>query len=186
MRSLFAKLFFSFLAAMIVAAAISAIVVHTLAKLSAQSVQAEMSRDFAASIARHIVVSGQAALDTFNSRGPEAYRSAMAAFTAATGTQVMLIDKDDRTLTGEKIPPELSDLVAGARRSQEVITSNVDGRLRVAGILPDGKRQGLVVAAIHRPGPPPGRTRHRSCRRGQSGAGRPLRDPLQPDHRRPR
>lgn len=156
MRSLFAKLFFSFLAAMIVAAAISAIAVHTLAKLSAQSVQAEMSRDFAASIARHIVVSGQAALDTFNSRGPEAFRSAMAAFTAATGTQLMLIDKDDRTLTGEKIPPELSDLVAAARRSQEVITSNVDGHLRVAGILPDGERQGLVVAAIHRPGPPPG------------------------------
>lgn len=155
MRGLFSRFFFSFLLIMVVAGAISALAVYTLGRVSFESFRQDLFREYGQSIARFIVVSGQAAHDTYRYSGIEAYRSYVREFEAGTGTRLILIAGDDKGLAGEPVPAELQAVVAAARSGKGLQIADREGELLVAGTLAGKNGERFVAAGVHRKRPPP-------------------------------
>ncbi|MDP3480801.1 MAG: ATP-binding protein [Desulfoprunum sp.] len=156
MRSLFYKLFFSFILAMVMAGALSTLFIYTISRGPFESFRENLSRDYEESIARFILISGQAAHDTYRYSGIEAYRAYVREFEAGTETHLILIAEDGKGLLGALVPAELGTMVKAAQDGKGVQVGNRDGQLLVAGMLQSRDGDHFVVAGLHRKGPPPG------------------------------
>lgn len=155
MRSLFFRFFFSFLVIMVIAGSISALVFSTMSRLSVESAREEFSRDFTGRIARFILVSGQAAHDTWLYSGTRGYRDYIGEFERGTGTRLAVTTSGDRDLAGDPLPATMTAMVEKARREKTVQVSSRDGAILVVGIIASGDKVPLIVTGMHRPGPPP-------------------------------
>ncbi len=155
MRSLFYKLFFSFILVMVMAGTLSALYVSTISRGSLESFRRNLSREHEESIARFVLVSGQAALDVYLYRGIEAYRAYVREFEAGTGTRLVLIGEKAKGLSATRLEVDLERMVAAARDGKGMQISNREGQLLVAGVLESRDDTPFVLAAVHRRGPPP-------------------------------
>lgn len=155
MRSLFSRLFISFLFTMVVAGIISTLVFFTVRQLSVQSMRESLSREFEQSIARFLRVSGQAARDTFQSSGIEAYRTYLREFEAGTGTTLRVINEKDADLAGLDVPAILREVVGQSRKAIDPQFTKRNDQLLIAIPVRQPNGENLVIAGIHQMPPPP-------------------------------
>jgi len=132
MRSMFWKLFFSLLLAIFLGGGLSVLALAMFGHLSLPSQQQEAFKAMDENQAAMIMAAAEAAVQVYEFGGKTEYRKYLAALLRGAWVQLVLINKNNRDLTGAKADPEQIALAEKARSSGQPVLIREPGRLTVS------------------------------------------------------
>ncbi len=109
----------------------------------------ELPQRYDQKFARLIILSGQAALEIYRSRGQADYDTYINGLLEAGGIRILLIRDDNLTLTGDKVADEYSHLADNARKNQEITIQDSGRNFIVAQQIRTKDSISNVVIGIH-------------------------------------
>lgn len=158
MRSLFVRLFLSFLLIMVLSAIFSSLIFSTFRNLRIETFKANVANEFHTKIAKMILVAGKAAHEVYLNNSMEVYQKYINEMSNSFDSEFYSISPDTmNTIDHKPVPPELQQLAVQAKKMKTLILQRDRGHLFVAQFYPpSATEEGIIIAAIHTPGPPPG------------------------------
>lgn len=156
MRSIFFRLLLSFSLTILLTGVISGLVMYSLSRRSVDSFRHDFHRQLQASIARSIVLMGQAAQVMRQHRGERAFNLYVEEIQASMRTRLYLRAGDTVVPVAPALPSELVRLADTAVAGDQPLIRDDGRELLVIQRLraPDGAS--YAVIGLHRLGPPPG------------------------------
>ncbi|MEN6620501.1 MAG: hypothetical protein ABFD50_02980, partial [Smithella sp.] len=113
-----------------------------------------------------LVLQGQHAINIFENESSASFKRFIDQMERMPGFHIYIFQNQGKEITGNKVPPEISSLVArAAKDNQTMVSANSEGRnLGMRSIVSYKKNKYLIAAEVpHRPvhllfplGPPPG------------------------------
>lgn len=161
MRSLFNRLFFSFLFILILSTVLSSILLSTFRTMALENIRQNLHRQFEQKIARMILVTGKAAYEVYLHNSLEQYNTYLEDIRRNSESNLFTIYPDSlKTVSGRPVPDDLQNLVQACQQSKSLEIRRFRKTLFMADHYLDASRNSeVIIAAIHTMPPPPGMPR---------------------------
>ncbi len=158
MRSLFVRLCLSFLLIMVISAVFSSLLFSTFRNFRIEAFRADVADEFQTKIAKMILVSGKAAHEVFLDNSLGEYQKYIREMSTSFDSEFYSISPDTmETIDHKTVPPELMQVAVEAKNTNKLTLYNKRDHLYMAQFYPPSAgSSGIIIAAIHTPGPPPG------------------------------
>lgn len=157
MRSLFIRLFLSFILIMVLTTIFSSVLFSTFRKIAIENLKEDMNSGFERKIATMLLISGKAAYEIYLHNSLEAYNQHMLEMKNSHSDFFIIDPQTFHTLSGRPIPPELLELVQTSKNQKSLEVKREKRHLYMADYyLTNGGRPAAIIAGIHTMRLPPG------------------------------
>lgn len=117
MRSLFVRLFLSFLLIMVLSAIFSSLIFSTFRNLRIETFKANVANEFHTKIAKMILVAGKAAHEVYLNNSMEVYQKYINEMSNSFDSEFYSISPDTMdTIDHKPVPPELQQLAVQSKK----------------------------------------------------------------------
>lgn len=156
MRSLFFRLMVSFLAILLLSMALLLFILSTVPHVAFTAIRENKPQGMAENFAKIIVLSGRAAQSMYLTGGQTIYEQHIHELKSVTGTDLQLYDRNNISLSGQKLPRNYESLVEQARDNKnKTIAYWRDNRINIARSIRDQHGNEHVLVGLHRMAVPP-------------------------------
>ncbi len=156
MKSLFFRLMVSFLAILLLSITLLLFILSTVPIVAFTAIREDRPQGMAESFAKIVVLSGRAAQSVYLTGGQASYEQHIHELEAVTGTNLQLYNRDNISLSGNKLPSNHELLVEKARKNKNrTIAYWKDNRINIARSINDQHGNEHILVGLHRMAVPP-------------------------------
>lgn len=156
MKGLFFRLMVSFLAILFLSIALFLFILSTVPNVAFTAISEHRPQGMAESFAKIVVLSGRAAQSMYLTGGLASYENHIRELEAVTGTDLQLYDRENISLSGNKLPHTYELLVEQARKNTDkTIAYWRENRINIARNISDQHGNEHVLVGLHRMAVPP-------------------------------
>lgn len=158
MRSLFVRLFLSFILIMVLSAVFSSLLFSTFRNFRIEAFKADVADEFQTKIAKMILVSGKAAHEIYLNNSLQEYEKYIREMSYSFDSRIFsILPETMETIDHKPVPPQLFKLAVQSKETGQLSLSRQREHLYMAQYYPPSTESNdIIIAAIHTPGPPPG------------------------------
>ncbi len=154
MKSMFWKLFLSFLLTIFFGGGLSILTIITFGYLSPNTRQDEQIVAMDQKLSEVIIAAGTSADQVYRFGGEEEYLKYVDAVQRGTGIQIILVTSDNLKINGKRVSQEQENIVKASRHTQQPVLHKKPGLLTVGRDLSFSKSEGTVMIGTKKFGPP--------------------------------